>query len=64
MHREMRSSLKFNFSQWFEFKGEKREDIVRKVNKYAMGIRLSRSLVKKNSGSRALLNSGFRREIR
>jgi hypothetical protein len=49
-----------NFSQWFEVKGEQKEDLVRKVDKSAMGIRPSSSLVKKNSGSRALLNSSFR----
>ena len=41
-------------------KGKQREDVVIKVDKSSMGIRLSSSLVKKNSGSRALLNSSFR----
>jgi hypothetical protein len=37
-----------NFSQLFEFKCEQREDLVRGMNKTAMGIRISSSLVKKN----------------
>jgi hypothetical protein len=49
-----------NFGHLFEFKCENKEDLVREVTNTAMGIRLSGSLGKKNSGSRALLNSSFR----
>ena len=55
MHREVRATT--NFSQWIEFKCEQREDLVRKVNKAAMSIRLSSSVEKKKSDSISLLSS-------
>jgi hypothetical protein len=57
---EKGNEILINFSQWFKVKGEKKEDLVGKVDKSAMSIRTSRNLVKKNSGTRALLNLSFR----
>jgi hypothetical protein len=58
MHREVRATT--NFSQENEFKCEQREDLMRKVNETAMGIRPSSSSEKKISDSRSLLSSSFR----
>jgi hypothetical protein len=58
MHREVRAIA--NFNQGIEFKCEQREDLVRKVKKTTMSIRLSRNLEKKKLDSRSLLTSSFR----
>jgi hypothetical protein len=41
-------------------KDEKKEDLVRKVDKFSMSIHPSSSLVKKNPGTRELLNLSLR----
>jgi hypothetical protein len=58
MHREVRATT--NFSQENEFKCEQREDLMRKVNETAMGIRPSNNSKNKISDSISLLSSRFR----